>query len=128
MRRLMILWTLLATVLIGTGAVERLHRAGHDSHRQRSHASQSHRVADHGLPLHDSTPDAPVSADDLGEHNDHQCPVCVTLASLAGSVSLALQPDRTPIERLVGTAILADSLAPALQPLEAVGARPPPIA
>lgn len=128
MRRLMILWTLLASVLIGTGAVERLHRAGHAPREQRSCDAGSHRVANHGLPHVDGTPDASLPADDLGEHNDHECPVCVTLASLAGSLPLALQPDRTPIERLVGTAILADSPASALRPLEAVEARPPPVA
>jgi hypothetical protein len=58
-------------------------------------------------------------------HEEHSCPICLTLASLA-AVTSAIIDDTTPIARLVGVTMVAADIAPSPAPLEAVEARPPP--
>jgi hypothetical protein len=58
-------------------------------------------------------------------HDDHSCPICLTLASLA-AVASVLVDDSTPIARLVGVTLVAADIAPSPTPLAAVEARPPP--
>jgi hypothetical protein len=151
-RRVLLFWTLFATVLIGTGVIDRLHRISHllahgGTHHESSDAS--HRLADAAVLTsgcgRSSGPDGADRGDDRcdghhndghshggsddggspADHDDHQCPVCVTLASLGGTPA-QVPDDPTPIAILVGRADIADDLTAAPTPLAAIHARPPP--
>ncbi len=107
------------------------HLADHDHDACGDHACASEHAACSSVSLASGADHGADNGNDHGAetspagHQDHSCPICLTLASLA-AVAAALVDDPTPIARLVGVTMVAADIAPTPTPLEAVEARPPP--
>lgn len=134
MQRLLIIWTAIVFLLGGSGVLDALHRESHHVAAGRMgcahHESDQHVAPGHsaGHCHHDShSNESPTGPEHPSCDNDIDCPVCIALGLLLSAPPQANELFAFRALVHVRTDRVSD-IAPDPLPLEALAARPPPVA